>query len=970
MRTIHEYTFYLARVHQNMTTTPFDQDKTIAQFMQQMHFDDIETWPIIWNDEIDWRMFVPPLIKHNGFDNGWCLLSDCLFRMPLSIYVQVVNILYEIPGLDRYLVHPIKKHFLVKDLPLEIQRMLYIKRKHIATVHELMRRLCCLGLVQCGPHRAMKDQSFFYINRYATLYDTTPSEQGFYYVSDRDYDEKKYEFNTVDDVYGFWNDMHGICMNTKLNRKSLGDGTTPVDKYLPEHLMKHVMAIQPRQAKERDTGFLPGDRRGAGCLDSSFFPHLERNWSINSSNFKSKPQPQRKPVIPMRYNRVVRVQRDSNTKKREPRIVPVPLHKLKTSAIRRRVPLKRKKSVTWHSTKKRIRNKYDEVDRLALQQMNKLRVDWNEQEDNFLLLCKIAQMYLNPSNRPLMSNQVMRDLLHWNCKSFNKTALACRRRIAYVLKKLPNSPQINNSVLMCLNEIKENKLFQKRYGSDFLKNLRKLYADEKEFTNAYRIHFIDLVHSLSGQFYNLTNSCSSNAIILPKSIQEFDARFFEKSDIYDSNTIRFDVPETPDDIRTNTIVTLIHSTMCCCYDKTSWSIQLYEIYKDFPEKLLSMAMQKVRSDQMISHNKISSAQRKAHNRCLPLSSSSYHLSATYQQQMTTKIAYDLFDDAFLKIKEIINDVSHAPKTHALNVMNSAACFFITELLRNSCYDITIEVPKRILILDPTKRLPDDSFQGIYARFHEIFNYIPKVDLAESDETEYEDFLSKLPTTEDKESESNTTKKIIEKLDQLTDETIHYFCIIDNYDVSKPRNQLELNADGVCSLNCLKSQSKEKLLEKLLAKREIWYRLAVDQQVLEPLPAVVKIDDSNVVAVYSFLLSKGSTANEQQRNDCLEKFKQVSDLVDEIFLENDKDFIDDDFGVEYDVKSDMKKKLYDGAQINEKIHKFHDFLCVNTCKLSLMAKGDASKSDTSKLNEVIDWAQLNKKRDDILSDLIM
>lgn len=667
----------------------------------------------------------------------------------------------------------------------------------------------------------------------------------------------------------------------------------------------------------------------------------------------------------MRYNRLLRVQRDANIKKREARTVPVPLHKLKSSAIRRRVPIKRKKLIKRLAPRKRNRNKYDDVDIEALHKMNKLRVDWNQQEDNFLLLCKVAQMYLNSNNRALMSIQVVRDLLHWHCKSLNKTALACRRRVAYVLKKLPNSMQISNSVLMCLNEIKENKSIQKRFGLDLVKNLKKLYPDENEFSKAFRIHFIDLVHALSSQFYNFTNSFESNALILPKTLREFDARYLEKSDVYDSIAIRYDPPNSIDDIKTVTIVTLIHSTMCCCYDKTSFSIQLYEIYKDFPEKLLSAAMQKVRSDQLISHNKINSGLRKAHNRCLPLSSSSYHLSASYQQQMATKISYDLFDNAFFRIKEIIHDIGQPTKTHPLNVnlMTSAVCFFLTELLHNSCYDVGIEVPKRILILDPAKRLPDESFQGICDRFHEIFNYIPKVDLAGADDPAFDDFISALPNDEDNESAAKRTSTNIEKLEKLPDEILHYLCIVNNYGVSKPRNQLELKANGTCSLDCLKPLSKEDLLEKLTAKREIWYRLNVEQQEMGPLPAIVTISDSNVVAVYNFLLSNQPKLTEPQRTDGLDKFKQITDIVDDILMENDKDFIDEDFGAEYDVKSDMKKKLYDGAQINEKIHKFHDFLSVNTCKLSVITKKHAKP-----LDELVDWNQLNRKRDNILASI--
>ncbi|XP_055298279.1 general transcription factor 3C polypeptide 1 isoform X2 [Sitodiplosis mosellana] len=966
LRTLHEFMFYLAREHKSIELV--DQNEVVAKLRETspVAFEDMDEVPMIWNAEIGWRMFVPPLIKHNGFDEGWCLLSDCIFRMPLSIFVKVVNIAYEIKGLDEFISHPIKKHFLVKDIPVRLQQMLFARRKYVFSLFELLRRLICIGLVQAGPHRSMKDQAFYYMNRFASLIDTSSSLPGTYYVSEQDYTEMVYQFSTLDDVFTFWDDMHRICMSTKLHRRPTHADQTPADKVIPYKFTPYLKAIQPRQAKERDRGELPGDHRGAAGLDSYFFAHLERNWAFNSIKCRPKAQLKIKSETtpPTRYQRLVRMTRDVNLKKHESRMTPIPLHKLKSAAIRRRVPIVRKK--TTMLKKKRVRNKYDDIDRMALQHMNKLRVDWNPQEDNFLLLCKVAQMYLNPSNRLSMPGQMVRDLIHWHCKSLNKTSYACRRRINYIVKKLPNSNQINNSIVMCLNEIKSNKSIQKRFGQHFIRNLRKVYPDENEFDKAFKIHFIDLVHMLSCQFYNLTNSFESNTLILPRTIQEFNARYCERNDsVYDSNTIRYDAPTSVDDVKIAQIVTLIHSTVCCSYDKTSWSIQLYEIYKDFPERMLSTAMRKVRSDQLISQNKLNS-NHKVQNRCLPLSSSGFHLSATYQQQMTTKISYDIFDDAYENIKNILEDVNDRKWSHILNLSNSAVCFFISELSQQKNYAINIEIPKRILLLDPSKRLPDESFEGIYARFHEIFNYIPKVDLTGNDDSTFDDFISKLPNAEDKSSSTNEAKNIVKKLENLPPETLHFFCIVDNFGVSKPRTQIELTENGKCPYDCLRNLENplENIMDKLVAKREVWYRLNVEQFEFEPLPAIVTIDENNIVAVYNFLVLKGANTTDEQRTTSLDLFKQISDIADELLLENDNEFIDEDFGAEYDLRSDVKKRLYDGAQINDKIHKFHDFLCVNTCKLSLSPAKEANDNNVLNLNT------LCKKRDEILAKIVV
>lgn len=986
LRTLHEFLFYLVHEKSYEETTGLDPKVAIkhwnANETNSIDLTKLGEIPPIYSLDIQWTMFIPSLIKHNGFDKGWCLLSDCIFRMPLSIFVRLVNITNEIRGLDEILSHPIKKHFLLNNLPVDMQQSLFHERKYVFSIDDLIKRLCCLGLVQAGPHRFAKDQSFYYLNRKAKLFNTLSSEPGYCQISVQEYPENTYELNSVVDLQLYWDDMYKICMGTKLNRKSLDDGSIPPSgDALIEGLAPAIKAIQPRQAKERDIGYLPGDRKGAAGLDTSFYAHLERNWSFNLVNFKSKlsTKTTKSMGTPMRYNKLVRITRDSNVQKRE-RITPVPLHKLQTTAIRRRrAPVVRKKVTV---ARKRIQP-YDEIDRMALKQMCKLRVDWNPKEDNFLLLCRVAQMYIVPKNRPPIPSTVIRDLVHWHCKSLNKTSKACARRVSYIMKKLTNSRQISNSVLACLGEIKENKLIQKRFGVDLAKKLRKLYPDDTELMNALKIHYVDLVHTLSCQYYNLTNSFESNSLILPNSLTEFYAKFEEKSEIYDMNSIRYDAPQNKDDIEIATIITLIHSTMCSSHDKTSFSIQLYDVYKDFPEIILSSAMQKVRSDHLISVNKASKSHlEKAQNRSLPLSASSYHLSMAYQYQMQTKISYDLFDEAFLKLRQIIDCVCVQREPFTLTAFNSTTCFLVAELLHKKLFEIQIEVPKRILILDPAKQLPNDTFQRIYARFHEIFNYIPKVDFNDLEEdTKKLSAVSMIgipgPSTpaidqspELSDVNSDEHNILATKLEKLPDYNLHFFCIINCYGQTKVRDRLKINIDGKCTLNCQNNQLNpmEYVMKSIPLKREIWTQLNVTDQRVVTLPEHFEIDEHNVVAIYNYLLLKGIDPNEQQVAESLDKFKCLLDIVNDVLIENDKHGNDTslltnefDFADDYDLKSDMKKKWYDGARINEKIHKFHDFLYVNTCKLILLPTYGENK-------DAIDIEAAMKKRDEILEKI--
>lgn len=96
-------------------------------------------------------MFIEPLPEHRGWGEGWSFLCDILLRLPLSTFVKVVNITYQVQGLEEYLGHPIKKHFLLKHLPMEVRQGLIYARKYIFTVHDVVTNMVYLGLAQFGP---------------------------------------------------------------------------------------------------------------------------------------------------------------------------------------------------------------------------------------------------------------------------------------------------------------------------------------------------------------------------------------------------------------------------------------------------------------------------------------------------------------------------------------------------------------------------------------------------------------------------------------------------------------------------------------------------------------------------------------------------------------------------------------------------------------------------------------------------
>jgi general transcription factor 3C polypeptide 1 len=119
-------------------------------------------------------------------------MCDIILRMPLSLFLQLVCLNYKVDGLDDYINHPVKKHYLVKTLPEDMKQKLLYARKYIASISDDMSKLCYMGLTQFGPNIIKdKDQIFVYVNTKGSLLDTRSSEPGYHQIEDKSYTQIK-----------------------------------------------------------------------------------------------------------------------------------------------------------------------------------------------------------------------------------------------------------------------------------------------------------------------------------------------------------------------------------------------------------------------------------------------------------------------------------------------------------------------------------------------------------------------------------------------------------------------------------------------------------------------------------------------------------------------------------------------------------------------------------------------------------
>lgn len=111
MRIVHEFLFFIIYEY-NMHREPLSYGEVrdlFKSYMINISDEDLKNLPPIYWKEISWKMFIPPLPKHNGWDNGWALMCDVILRLPVSVLCKIHNCWYKVPELEAILSHPIKR---------------------------------------------------------------------------------------------------------------------------------------------------------------------------------------------------------------------------------------------------------------------------------------------------------------------------------------------------------------------------------------------------------------------------------------------------------------------------------------------------------------------------------------------------------------------------------------------------------------------------------------------------------------------------------------------------------------------------------------------------------------------------------------------------------------------------------------------------------------------------------------------
>ncbi|XP_072568646.1 general transcription factor 3C polypeptide 1 [Paramormyrops kingsleyae] len=613
---------------------------------------------VVYMDEMSWRRFIPPMPLHRGYSCGWALTSDILLSLPLSIFIQIIQVSYKVDDLELYLNDPVKQHYLIRVLPGRMKKQLLYKRKYIFSFYESLQRLCYMGLLHFGPIEKFqdKDQVFIFLKKNATITDTSTCDPHYNLaLSSWPFEVRRYTFSTFQGVENYWFDMQCVCLNTPLGvvkcprmkpsrEDEEAEPPSSMEPERPEQRYARLAFLLRGSREVVDEGVTPGDRQGAAGLDSCFFGHLKRNWiwtsyllskskkvgsvlegspTVRLKNLLTKhPLPLllsggskgsgiREPPIVLDEN----VQMAMETSERNSRVVGGKKQKRKRP---RTVKAPRKKRRVAKPEKKRIRLPFhDEADRSALLRMTRQRVTWSPQEDSLLMLCRVASHFLNRKIRkPFVPWQVVRDLLHAQFEeSLDKTSLAVGRRSRYIMK----NSQTDLNFKICLAEVYQDKdlihKFQSRENN--YSNPEVCASEFKEFVAVLRQKF-----SSPSVFHNFT-------------IPDTKAELFRRFKVYvigeELKEHRKDSLMSLEDVHSLVLNNLIQSTLVLSNSqmKTSLSFQTFRIYRRYRDDILYKAFLKCQKRGLVNRRRINQLTGPKKSRALPFLPMSYQLSQTY-----------------------------------------------------------------------------------------------------------------------------------------------------------------------------------------------------------------------------------------------------------------------------------------------------------------------------------------------------
>ncbi|NXG66318.1 TF3C1 factor, partial [Hemiprocne comata] len=713
----------------------------------------------VYVDDTSWMRYVPPLPVHREFGFGWALVSDILLCLPLSLFVQIVQVSYKVDGLEDFLNDPLKKHTLIRFLPRSVRQQLLYKRRYIFSVVENLQRLCYMGLIQFGPTEKFqdKDQVFVYMKRNAVIVDTTICDPHYNLAqSSRPFERRLYVLNTMQDLENFWFDLQCVCLNTPLGvvrcprskRSNLQGEETALEmeqeSAVDKHNLERKCAMLEYTTGSRevvDDGTIPGDGLGAAGLDSSFYGHLKRNWiwtsyiidktrkesTVSENGLTMRLQTfLTKHPLPLSTggNKINilgegKVESESLVQKEECIEISKEPTQDRTKRVRGGKSQKRKrlrkdigkktkrKKKEEDSVEKSKRLRYhDEADQSALQRMTRLRVTWTVQEDSLLMLCRIASHVLNAKVKgPFVPWQAVRDIMHASFEeSLDKTSHSVGRRARYIVR----NPQTYLNYKVCLAEVYQDKALIE----DFM-NRENNYEDPQVCAKEFK----EFVERLKEKF---SSTLGNPKLEIPDTLQELFSRFRVLAIGEDTNRItKEDSLSNIYDIHFLVLQNLIQSTLALSDNqmKSCQSFQTFRLYREYQDDILVKAFLECQKRSLVNRRRVNHTLGPKKSRALPFVPMSYQLSQSYYRVFTWRFPSTICTESFQFLEKLKDaEKSDQPDKFSFKDEDNQAsegmiafpmdgpggqCVAMLSLFSLGLVSVNVRIPEQIVVVDST-----------------------------------------------------------------------------------------------------------------------------------------------------------------------------------------------------------------------------------------------------------------------------
>ncbi|CAH0548899.1 unnamed protein product [Brassicogethes aeneus] len=708
MQILHEFLHYLVRFFEGRRRlTDEEVEELFRSNKIEMTTADLESLPPMYVKEISWKSFIRGLPTHKGWPTGWALVADVILRLPLSILVKLYNVTFNDSELSELLQHPVKRHFLISTLSEKAKRVLFYKRKYLKSIHDILCQLALTGLLQFGPQKQKeKDQVFVFLNTKASIYDTTSSEPGYHKVTEKEYTKRAFTFATQEDIDTYWYQLWNICMNTKLGARTVmaGKNITYMDVSIKEELNRCLRPQTNENARKLDTGEIPGDRRGAGGLDSILWSHIARNWqwfTVNKKNDCSteltllkREKFDKTLTYPVPFAQLKQSFKISARPKLQPQArahnhLCFRTTKKKPKMVRKMQPLraKKKKPLT------------DSLDKKLLKRLGKVRVSWDAREVSHLYVNKAVLLLLCPKypSKNYIPFTVQRDVMHLCIpKSRSKSSEAVKRKMR-ILHRDDATYRSLDLNFMHLMKIKPIEKYFKYLVYDLTKNGLQ-NSSEKQIACAYLFAMFYLTKH-TDEVKNLLLGASTNFQYATESNLLDNANDFEYCDEENEQHVGYREATSEEEVQKELVKSIIHSNLGCQGDHAAWQYQLFKTYQNYPDNVLHNAVEELKEQQFVT---MKPTGRQKHNKkkktwSNPVQLSSYYIftqACTYSVQ-TALEAYK----SFLNADNKKDKLDFALTTLEGKKYGQMLCY---NEIYTFCEKIALQfsVPEYSLILDP------------------------------------------------------------------------------------------------------------------------------------------------------------------------------------------------------------------------------------------------------------------------------